>query len=445
MALVASQLRPGHPDFLDLPWDLPLDQWEGRCARVERLPRGEARHPIVFVDYDGRLYALKGMEAGHAEREYALLRTMEERALPVVSAVGHCVVDLGADEQSVLITRYLDHSLPYHTLFTTSDLARYRDHLLDALASLLVQLHLAGVFWGDCSLFNTLFLRDAGTLQAVLVDAETSEVHAALSDQLRQADLDLMEENVAGGLLDLVAVGVLAADYPALALAADVRRRYDALWSEVRRVETITPAERWRITERIRALNALGFSVGEIMLTPLPGGDDHVTVRVAVTDRSHHRRLLHALTGLETQELQARQLINEIHELRLAMGQERNRSLSLGAAAYRWLEERYRPAIAELAKAVPGVEAPELYCQLLEHKWLMSEQAARDVGHASALADLLARRAGTSGASDDRADRTAASDAADDDGSGQPSASAGEPTASAVAGRLRRPSDLDHS
>jgi len=403
--LIASHLRPGHPDFLDLPWEVPLAEWEGRTARLERMPRGESRHVVAFVDYDGRVYALKAMQPGHAEREYHLLRQMEERELPAVTPVGHLEAETSGGPVSVLITRYLAHSLPYHMLFSTpqpavpptvpgpSDAERHRERLLDALASLLVQLHIGGVFWGDCSLFNTLFLRDAGTLQAVLVDAETSEVQTTLSDALRAAHIDLMEENVAGGLLDLIAVGVLDADYPAFETAAEVRRRYGALWSEVRRVETIDARERWRIGERVRALNALGFSVGEIALARDDSDREHFTVRVAVTDRSHHRRLLHALTGLETQEHQARTLSNEITELRATMSQERNRSASLGAAAFRWLEERYRPLAARLREVDPNMSAAELYCDILEYKWLVSEREQRDVGHEAALAGYLAMRA----------------------------------------------------
>lgn len=394
MGLTASHLRPGHPDFLDLPWDLPLAAWDGRCDRVERLPRGESRHEVLFVDYDGRLYALKAMQPGLAEREFGLLRAMHERELPVVTPVGHVATTTSEGEISVLVTRYLDHSLPYHALFVASDLSRHKEALLDAMASLLVQLHLAGVYWGDCSLFNTLFQRDAGTLRAVLVDAETAEIHPTLSDRLRQSDLDLMEDNVAGGLLDLVALGTLAPDYPALATAADVRRRYHALWDEVRRVVTIDARDRWRISERVRALNALGFSVGEIVITPDAQGDERLAVRVAVTDRSHHRRLLHGLTGLETHERQARLLVNEIQELRATLSQDKNRSVSLSTAAWRWLEERYRPIVkrlSELAMAGDDDDA-ERYCQLLEHKWLMSEAAQRDVGHDAALDDLIARR-----------------------------------------------------
>jgi len=387
--LLTSHLRPGNPDFLDLPWHLPLTGWQGHCDRLEALPRGESRHPVVFVAYGDAAYALKAMMPGQAEHEYGLLREMAERGLPVVSAVGHATVETADGEASVLITRFLSHSLPYHSLFLQSSLSRYRDHLLDALAGLLVQLHLSHVYWGDCSLFNTLFLRDAGTLQAYLVDAETSQVLGTLGHGLRMNDLDLMEENVVGGLLDLVALGALPGDFPAHDLAADIRRRYDALWTEVGRVENLRPDERYKITERVRALNALGFSVGEVMLSRAEGELDRLELRVLVTDRSFNRRLLHSLTGLEVQEQQALQMINEINELRADLGHERNRSVSLSAAGFAWLEERYRPAVKEFSRLESGVEPAELYCLLLEHKWYMSEAAQQDVGFEAALTSFL--------------------------------------------------------
>ena len=143
--LVESHLAAGAPDFLDLPWHLPLSAWDGACDRLERLPRGESRHPVLFVTYGTATYALKEMADGQAEHEYDLLKQMAERSLPVVQPVGHVRLDFDGEPKSVLITRYLDHSLPYHSLFLQSSLSRYRDHLLDALASLLVQLHLSHV------------------------------------------------------------------------------------------------------------------------------------------------------------------------------------------------------------------------------------------------------------------------------------------------------------
>lgn len=383
----SSALRPGHPDFLDLPWSRPFSAWSEHTQRIEQLPKGDARHPILFVNYEGRMYALRALPPGEAEHEYEVLRELEERRLPAVRAVGRIEACHLEGDNSVLVTQYLEHSLPYQDLFQQPGLERYRAHLLDALAGLLCQLHLAGVYWGDCSLANTLFRRDAGSLQAVLVDAETSEIHDSLSDARRSADLDIMVENVAGGLLDLVALGALRPDWPATETAEDLRSRYEHLWQEVNRVEVLLPSERFRIEERVRRLNALGFTVGEIQLSPEAGGD-RLRLQVMVTDRNFHRDLLHTLTGVDAQEHQAQQMVNEIRQIKAALSEAQKQSLSLSVAAYDWRRSRFEPAIAKLRASRGAGEDAELYCQLLEHKWLLSEQAQHDVGFEAALASL---------------------------------------------------------
>ena len=66
--------RPGQPDFLDLPWDEPLEEWQSeRLAVVER---GISRHVVRFVEYDGTFYALKEINHELAHREYRLLRAL---------------------------------------------------------------------------------------------------------------------------------------------------------------------------------------------------------------------------------------------------------------------------------------------------------------------------------------------------------------------------------
>ncbi|TWT40381.1 Lipopolysaccharide kinase (Kdo/WaaP) family protein [Phycisphaerae bacterium RAS1] len=389
-----STLRPGYPDLLDLPWSLPLERWTGVCPRIEEVPRGDSRHPVVFVNYDETLYALKELPEALAAREYQALRDMEERRLPVVTPVGHVLVRRADGAASIVVTRFLEHSLPYHALFMRSGLSRYRDHLLDALAGLLVQLHLAGVFWGDCSLNNTLFRRDAGRLNAYLVDAETSEVRPSLSNQMREFDLDLTRENVCGGLEDLVAAGALPESYPTVETASAIRDRYERLWNEITREELVGAGERYRIQERIRALNQLGFSVDSVELLGADGGQ-HLRLKAVVTDRSFHRDLLHSLTGLEAEEMQARQMLNEINERRAALSSASNRSTSLSGAAYEWLNQTYLPTLRRLRPLADAEADPcELYCQVLEHKWYLSEQAKRDVGHATAVEDFIKRFGG---------------------------------------------------
>jgi len=382
--------RPGHPDFQDLPWERTLIEWPDHCSRLEEVPRGLSRHPVVFVNYNGNLYAIKELPSGVAQKEYESLFQVEELRVPAVTPVGYAKTVTSSGEYSVLISSYLDHSLPYRMLFMQSSLNRYRDHLLDAMAGLLVQLHLAGIFWGDCSLSNTLFRRDAGTLQAYLVDAETAEIYPPrLVPTLRHHDLQIMEENVNGDLADLDASGLLPADFYHGEIGASIRQRYQNLWEEITREQLISPGEHFRIQERIRALNALGFSVKDIDLQTKNDGDK-LRLRIFVTDRIFHRDQLLNLTGLEAEEMQARQMMNEIYEHKAILSQAHNRSTPLSVAAYHWLENIYKPVMARLQSLLDQYNTPaELYCQVLEHKWYMSERAKNDVGHQAAVDDYL--------------------------------------------------------
>ena len=393
MSLPLFHLRPGEPDFLDLPWDRPLAAWAGACPRLVDMPRGLSRHDVLFVAYDDRVYALKELPPPIGEREYGVLRELEERGLPAVVAVGHVErpVAEGVEGTSVLVTRFLEASLPYRALFMQPGLERYRERLLDAIAGLLVRLHLAGFLWGDCSLSNTLFRRDAGELRAYLVDAETSEFQPTLSEGRRANDLDIMEENVAGELADLSNLVALPPALEIFATGAHIRARYDSLWGEISREVLLRPDERFRIHERIRALNEMGFTVGELELLPSPDGE-HLRLRTTVTDRDYHRHLLHSMTGVVAGDRQASLLLNEIREMQATLARDRNRSVAMSIAAFAWLRERLQPTLEKLGPRLgPDTDPAELYCQVLEHKWLLSEQAQHDVGVDRAIEDYVAR------------------------------------------------------
>jgi hypothetical protein len=392
-------VRDGYPDFLDLPWHLPVEEWTGNSARIEEAPRGLSRHPVVFINYGGLLYAVKELPPAEAEHEYNNLLKIEELRLPAVTPVAYgkfMPQDTDWREPGVLITRFLDFSLPYRTLFIASGFDRYREHLLDAMAGMLVQFHLAGVFWGDCSLSNTLFRRDAGALQAYLVDAETAEIHPPrLSPTLRHHDLQSMEENVDREVNELLAAHPIS--HPPNFSLADtggyIRMRYQQVWEEITREEVIHLEERYRIQERIRALNNLGFSVGGVELRNADRGEK-LRLRVMVTDRNFHQDQLMGLTGLKAEEHQAITIMNEIQEVKASISQDHGRETSLSVAAFHWYEHLYLPVIRQIEPLLNNKDGQnlgrvELYCQILEHKWFLSEKARRDVGHHSAAAAYL--------------------------------------------------------
>ena len=380
--------RTGHPSFLDLPWDEPLEEWQ--TPRLVNLIRGISRHVVRFVEYDGALYALKELPERPARREWTLLRRLEDQSLPVVEAVG-LVTERSGELDAVLITRHLEYSLPYRALFAGAAIPDLRTHLLNALVELLARLHIRGFFWGDCSLSNTLFRRDAGSLTAYLVDAETGELHGQLSDGQRAYDLDIAQTNVVGELLDVDAEVGLPPDLDPDETADEIVRRYESLWEELTRDETFGPNERYKLEERLHRLNDLGYDVEEIHLEATPQGyrlqlDPHVV------EPGHHRHRLLRLTGLDAQENQARRMLNDIARYREALERKQGRTLPESVVASQWRQEVFEPTVAQVPDSLwIALPAAEIFHQVLEHRWFLSEKAGKDVGIDEAVRDYVKR------------------------------------------------------
>jgi tRNA A-37 threonylcarbamoyl transferase component Bud32 len=369
--------RTGHPSFLDLPWSEPLEEWDS--PRFVNLIRGISRHVVRFVEYDGVLHALTELPARPARREWTLLRRLEGQGLPVVEAVG-IVTDRSEDLDAILITRHLEYSLPYRALCSGAAIPDLQTHLLNALAELLARLHIRGFFWGDCSLSNALFRRDAGALSAYLVDAETGELHGQLSDGQRAYDLDIAQTNIVGELLDVDAEVGLPADLDPDETGEEIVKRYTALWHELTREETFGSDERFKLDERLHALNDLGFDVEEIQLEATPSGY-RLRLEPHVVEPGHHRHRLLRLTGLDAQENQARRMLNDIARFREALERREKRTIAEAVAASRWRQEVFEPTIAAVPETLwAALPAAEVFHQVLEHRWFLSERARKDVG-----------------------------------------------------------------
>jgi uncharacterized protein DUF4032/lipopolysaccharide kinase (Kdo/WaaP) family protein len=373
--------------LLALPWHQPLSEWD-ESLLLEVPQRGISRHVVRFVANEGRVFALKEIAEPLARHEYALLGEFEEQGLPTVSVLGLCV-DRPDDQEAILVTRYLEYSMSYRYLFSSSR-AHSPDRLLDTLVELLVRLHLAGVYWGDCSLSNTLFRLDAGTFAAYLVDAETAERHPSLSARKREYDVDLAQERVGAELLDLQFGGLLPADIDPVEVANSLPGRYAALWDEVTREEVFRLDEQqYRVAERLQRLNALGFDVGEMELVTSPEGA-RLRVDTRVAEPGQHRRELFRLTGLEAQEGQARRLLNDVRAYRASLEQRGGKPVPETVAGHRWLAEVYQPVIDAIPPHLVGrLEPAQVFHEVLEHRWFLSEKAGRDVGTGAATRSYL--------------------------------------------------------
>lgn len=377
------QTRTGHPDFLDLPWEQRLEDWEHE--RIVEVPTGIHRHVVRTVQYGDRRYFLKALPPRLAAREWQFLRHLKEEDVPVVDVVGVVRDRRDADGDplpSVLITAQLEYALPYRLLFARKDAVQLRDPMLDALVDLLVRIHLVGFMWGDCSLSNTLFRRDARRLAAYLVDTETGQLEpSGLSDGQRRYDVELAVERCAGELFDLAAVGLVPEDVDVPAIAEELQRRYEALWAELTSEEVVDVEDRWRIHERLRRINELGYDVEEMEIDGDHVGEgNRLRFRTVVVEPGRHRRRLFELTGIEAQEHQARFLLHDIHGYGLWLREFEGVPYSDEYVAHRWVDHSFAGVLSRIPDELraKGDDA-QLFHEALRYWWSTCEAEEADL------------------------------------------------------------------
>lgn len=392
--------------MIDLPFWLPLEEW--RDPHLIDLPRGISRHVVRFVRIAGDDYAVKETTDRLVAREHHMLGELGERGVPVVAPYGTVTGRTAADGEplgGLLITCYLQDSVPYRSLFADPRTPDVRARLIDALAVLFVRLHLAGFFWGDCSLSNTLFRHDAGALAAYLVDVETGELYERLSDGQRQHDLTIATENILGELLDVESSGVDLGDDP-VDIASGLRPTYDALWWELTSEEVIQRHESHLIDHRVRRLNQLGFDVEQMMITPMAGGE-LLRFQPQIFEPAHHARRLRHLVGLEVEENEARTLLADIARFRARWEAGVGHPVAEDAAARAWLGEKFYGTLALVAADVrASMPDAELYYEISQHRWFMSEVVGYDVGREHAVERYVGRLQEVARNDDPKATRT---------------------------------------
>ncbi|AZS37593.1 hypothetical protein CVS47_02233 [Microbacterium lemovicicum] len=385
LSITASSVDAG---LLTLPWSTPLAEWPNEY--IVSLPKGISRHLVRFANLSGRVVAIKETTEEMARREYDMLGNLTRLDAPCVDRVAVIAGRTDAAGEplpAALVTAHLRFSLPYRALFTQVLRPNTATRLVDALAALLVRLHNVGFFWGDVSLSNTLFRRDAGAFAAYLVDAETGELHeAGLTRGQRMHDLDVARTNIAGEIMDLEAGGRLEGGVDAIAIADGIMSSYWSLWAALTDRESFAAAESWRLTERVRRLNDLGFDIGEMSIEATADGTK-VSIQPKVVDAGHHQRRLIRLTGLDVEENQARRLLNDLDEFRARISR-------LGSdeemVAHEWLTRVFEPVVMAIPFHLRAkLEPAEVFHQVLEHRWYMSQAQSRAVPLAEVLTSYI--------------------------------------------------------
>ena len=374
-----------------LPWSKPLEEWPEDPSLTDM--RGISRHIVRLVrvdaNEDGKIYAIKETVEEFANREYGLLRELNMAQAPCVEPVA--VIEGRSNEAGeplpvALVTNYLPFSLPYRILLGGKPSPHEITNMANALALLLVRLHLLGFWWGDCSLSNALFRRDADSFAAYLVDAETGEFQTALTDGQREHDLEIALFNVAAELEDLKLAGILETDVDPIRSSEGVIKRYRRLWNALKEPQMLDPNDRHAVERAMRSLQDLGFAVEEVEVS-INGDKGELKFQPKLVAAGYHQNRLLEILGIQAEELQAKRLLASFDRFR---GREGTPKPPIHDSARRWLRDVYHHVMNMIPEELQDrVEQTQMFHEILEHRWYLGEKSGRDLGLDFATEDYV--------------------------------------------------------
>ena len=132
----------------------------------------------------------------------------------------------------------------------------------------------------------------------------------------------------------------------------------------------------FRIENRVRRLNALGFDVAELSIETSTDGSV-IRIQPKVVDAGHHTRRLLRLTGLDVEEHQARRLLNDLDTFRARTNQGQ---MDEAVVAHQWLTECFQPVVTAVPPELRGKrESAQIYHEVLDYRWYASQRENHEV------------------------------------------------------------------
>lgn len=396
-----------------LPWGVPLDEWGARGVAVLSVRKGESRHEVVFVESGGRRYAIKETSPSAAEREIHAYEQARARGAPTLEPVGWVAVS-GAPieagsvggrpvylsgDNGYCVTRLAEHALPQSILYRYPFTEPNKRLLWNAIAGLLIELHEAGIYWGDPSLANVLIDLSERRLRAVMADAETAEVVSGpLGEGLRRQDLEAFAESLAWQSEDIRLARGLTEDTQ-LITEGDINyvlSRYEALRAERHGAASQRETFFGRLVDlerRMERLGALGYAALSLggfgaLARPsarpaLPFADEsgprtelpRDDIAIAAVRPGWYADRVRELLGERVPRAAAEAIYRQLNVHKYLLSQRAGHDVGMEAAARDWLEQVHQPLMRFLDVYLPGADATrryDTYVGILNHTWRLS-------------------------------------------------------------------------
>lgn len=354
-------------DLQDLPWNVPLDQWNDKQIKFLDIRKGKSKHIVRFIKTKDFSFAIKQTNPISAYFESETFSKLINKGIHTLIPAGYVFYKKNLFEKNseddglaFIITLLEAKSIPHSILFKWDFSDESRKTIYKAAAELLATLHHNNIFWGDASLSNILIKfikvkdeqgKSYTELKAFLSDSETITILKQINDDHMKKDKKCFYDSMTA----------ISKEFPK---------------DEENKIVFDLPADKKYFKQVYESHYNLLQKSAEF---------ENVT---ALEIKKHFFKI--------TDQYSIDSILKQIEEHKWYLSEKNSEEVEMKFAAKDWIEKIYDPIIKEFNKLkifdyFPNTNSVKLYTDIMAHKYYLSIEKGEDVGIYSAIRSYSAK------------------------------------------------------
>ena len=354
-------------DLQDLPWNVPLDQWNDKQIKFLDIRKGKSKHIVRFIKTKDFSFAIKQTNPISAYVESETFSKLINKGIHTLIPAGYVFYKKNLFEKNseddglaFIITLLEAKSIPHSILFKWDFSDESRKTIYKAAAELLATLHHNNIFWGDASLSNILIKfikvkdeqgKSYTELKAFLSDSETITILKQINDDHMKKDKKCFYDSMTA----------ISKEFPK---------------DEENKIVFDLPADKKYFKQEYESYYNLLQKSAEF---------ENVT---ALEIKKHFFKI--------TDQYSIDSILKQIEEHKWYLSEKNSEEVEMKFAAKDWIEKIYDPIIKEFNKLkifdyFPNTNSVKLYTDIMAHKYYLSIEKGEDVGIYSAIRSYSAK------------------------------------------------------
>lgn len=349
-------------DLENLPWNLPLEEWNDKQVKFLDIRKGISKHTVRFIKTKDFSFAIKQTNPISAYFESETFSKLLQKGIHTLIPVGYVfykrnLFEINSEEKESLafiVTILEAKSIPHSILFKWDFSDESRKTIYKAAAELLATLHHNNIFWGDASLSNILIKfiktkdeqgKSRTELKAFLSDSETITILKKISEDHIKKDIKRFYDSMTE----------ISKEFPK---------------DEKDKSEIDLGEDKKYFKKEYKSYFELLTKISEF------------EINTGIEIRKHFFKI--------TDQYTIDSILKQIEEHKWYLSEKKGNEVELTFAAKEWIEKIYNPIIKEFNKLkifeyFPDTNSLKLYTDIMAHKYYLSIENGEDVGIYSAI------------------------------------------------------------